>query len=689
MKTIRNILFLLLLPIFVLAQDFKVELHGTVTDDAVQLLWSCTGWAKEIGGFNIKRRILKPNTNWELLNAQPIEPALSLNKDWTRQGLTTEQTELVKNAIKTLQAGNPIEYTTTEFLDLLLNTNGLQSGDRLRMKRDFEQALIFGFGYIDNTYQKKQDYEYAVFQVNRNGKEQKKPLALYNTANLKDQKIDISFNHIGQKNQLEWELNKDKLNDIPFGFNIYRKEGKEFKLLVSNPLDRVGEDEKVIRYTFRDDDSDLNKNYTYAIAPVTMFQTEGEKTIKKYDPKKHKPFTAPQIDSIRAIEKVGILLKWNAKDDRIKSISIERKDKVEGDFKTVEKTNTKTTEWTDKKLETPLNTYTYRLKFVQKNDQIGYSEERSIFYMGLKEPPKPRGFKGTIVQKAGQPNVRLTWQVKAAIDKLTKGYILFSDELQKGNLLQLTNIGMIEKTTHDYPIATQGGREYTFKVVPISVYDEQGEGAEITVYVEAKKMPYINDFKIALQPDNSVKLTWTYPELREVKGFQVFVNDRKLVGHDKAKRKKREYLLEDLPPANNRSYAIEMRAVGNGKFSDKTIKRFVQLKANVEKTLKAPKGLEATVFKEKKQQKVKITWKKVNLEKAKLKGYKIAADYNEKGFIATIPNSGTIEGNEFEFVLNKKIFKKRETITFRLSGISTKGKEGAYSEIIVDLKKKK
>ena len=202
MQQFKYILILTFLPILALGQDFSVQLNGTKNDGKVQLLWSCKGWSKEIGGFNIKRKEVKSGGNWQKLHNQPIQPAITMNKDWSNQGLNASQTEETKKLLQQMLEANPVEYTASEFLDFLTEIGGFGAVDRLNMKSNFKQALILGFGFIDNTIEKKTDYEYAIFQVNRNGQEKNEPLAIYSTLNAQGQEIEITFNHIGQNIQL-------------------------------------------------------------------------------------------------------------------------------------------------------------------------------------------------------------------------------------------------------------------------------------------------------------------------------------------------------------------------------------------------------------------------------------------------------------------------------------------------------
>ncbi len=155
----------------------EVELTGNVLPDRVELMWLIKGWPEKVDGFLIKRRH-RDAFEWRQLSPVPIYPELNRNKNWAMLGLNDEQINacLVLWDDKTSVAKRDSRMTNEQLLKRL-RVYGVSIGDRLAMRADYRNALLFSFGYIDNN--PEPDCEYALFGVDAKGRESREPLAVF------------------------------------------------------------------------------------------------------------------------------------------------------------------------------------------------------------------------------------------------------------------------------------------------------------------------------------------------------------------------------------------------------------------------------------------------------------------------------------------------------------------------------
>jgi hypothetical protein len=296
---------------------------------------------------------------------------------------------------------------------------------------------------------------------------------------------------------------------------------------------------------------------------------------------------------------------------------------------------------------------------------------------------------GNIITQKGQRSARLEWETISERDSLTKGYYLYVDFFKEGELLRINKTGLVKRKTVDYLIDFYGGRAYTFKIVPVSIYGIVGKGKSIQIFIGTSTMPKIRTVNTILQPDNSILIKWEYPELTEVKGFQIFINGKKQIGHDKIKKKKREWLIENLPKANDNRIEVQVRAVGDKRFSEMSRSRIIKLNSKVNVEIAAPKKLKSEVKETDKGFIVILKWKEVDLEKQGIKGYYIYGDLEEEGVVKRLAENSFVTSNTVEFFVSKKVFKKRKQLEFKIIPIDKNRKTGLSTTIVVETKVKK
>src|SRR5690606_11579854 len=118
-----------------------------------KLYWEIFEWPEELMGFNVKRKEGEQGV-WQQLNTEVISPQVG-ERNWKNVGLNEDQEAHIRKTLTAYFAsGSMKSVTSMEMLSRFRQVGGPQAGDRLRMKEEFEIALILGFGFIDNAYSK-------------------------------------------------------------------------------------------------------------------------------------------------------------------------------------------------------------------------------------------------------------------------------------------------------------------------------------------------------------------------------------------------------------------------------------------------------------------------------------------------------------------------------------------------------
>ena len=672
-----------------------IKLHGMVENKMVKLYWETHDWPEDLYGFNIKR-IEEGTDEWVKLNKEVISPQFNENNYWSNQGMNNEQTAYIKEKFEEyIDLGKVQLVKNEQFLKLLKNAGGLKSGDRIRMKNDFDLAFIAGFGFIDNIDIKDKKYTYGIFYVQDGGKEKAEPEATFSIINTDKLQIDQTFEKAKKGINISWTMSSKEVRDLGmFGFNIYRsKKGiKSLEILNKRPLGSVKTENDTLVWNYQDNQADNSKDYIYAIAPVNMFQKEIKRFVKKYNSKKFQILEIPSIDTLHLVNDIQVLVKWRKKFTkkelkRIKELKVERTESNKLLFKPISNILAGDSyQFIDSIKKEYGKIYVYRLVVVDKNNKKWYSKTKSMLFLGEPKPPKPANARAEFKMIGETPNIVLSWDSKLKNDSLTKGYIISTDELKQGVFLRLASLSIITKNNYTYQLNTNGGREFQFKIIPVSIDGVHGPVAVVKYQVPLINVPSVTDFIVSLTDNSKIKLKWNFPDNTPVKGFNIKMNGKIIATYQDVDSTYREWTITNSEFEKEGVNGFVIQSVGEFSISDSP-RKTLYLKNRAQKmAVLKPENLNATIIKEKNEVNVLLKWNKINFEKEDILGFVLYVDDKEEGILMKQAALPLIKQNEYLFKIKDT---GRKRFTFGIAAMNKERIVGYYTKIEVDLSKKK
>lgn len=666
------------------------DINASAGKDRVEIIWTTSEWPRDLKGFNIKKREIGQIT-WTKLNSAPICPEISLNKNWSNQGLNAMQEEEMKKKLSNyLKEGKLSESSSENLLLLFRQTGGMKSGDRIRLKKDFDMALMVGFGYIDNNYKSGQNFEYGLFSVQLNGAESAEPIDLYK---LSDAEFDvtITFQRPDRGVILMVSAEKEAIGKTGlWGFAVYKQQGREVKLVNTINYASFHEKNGLLEWTFPDTVADNTRNQTYIIAPVNSLQKEMQRITKIYEASLYEPIPAPEIINVSLVNGIDIKVTWTVvlskkQAERITKVVLERLDPSDKEFESVSTNLTiDSTEYIDKGLKLINRVYTYRLALVDSNGKLWYSQQSSINYQGRALPRKPANLRASI-EKEGMANyIVLTWDKIASSDTVTYGYVIYTDEQEKG-ALSLESMPTIRTNTYRHKVYGAEGRDYSFRVVPVNKELFEGPYAEITVFLGNSRLPDVRNVTLETLPDKSVRITWDYPPLEGLLGFKVLMNGQPIGEGDTLRTDQKSFIVTHPVGEENEIAVFQVLAISKSGVGKSPERSMLISERTTEKSIPAPTGLKVKQVREKGKQYAELTWEKIDQKEFPIKGYVLFADIVKEGDVRRQMDVGLIRENMYRYELTDK---KRQKYTFRIGVMGQNGAVASFSEVTLDKSKK-
>ncbi len=687
MKLIINILIIFFSVDTCLGQ--WISLEGSTSLDQTKLYIETRDWPQNLEGFNIKKRSLEGS--WKQLNSTPIAPQIDIDRDWTNLGLTDQQAERVRATLtEYLQEGQLQPISAQDMVTKLKAVGGLGSGDRLRLKEDFQLTLIIGFGFIDNTYEANVDEEYGVFFVTANGEEKGDVLAVYHPQSV-DMDIDIHFLRKSGGIQLRWQLDSaDVAVAGIFSFDIYRGQDSSSLSKIRN-VSVVPVDKKDAQnlYQFTDANVDAGDDHFYAVSVVNKFQEEIARGLKRYQAALYESMTIPNIDTIITVNDVHNRLFWQgswdrSEKDRVEEIVIERSVATLIDFHEIGATSRDSVAFTDSTEMEYGTRYLYRLNVRGQEVDYGSSETFNYLYLGSPQAKTPAFGDATFEMVDGEPHILLTWQKKDDADSATVGYLLYSDEVRPDTFLQLASVGTILTNSYRLRIGKNVGRTYRFRIQPINDLGERAPYLELSVDVGALRLPPPGDFSFKVADGAALQLDWSFPEQYKIRGFNIYMNgviiaDTSQVGPDT-----RTWRISKPAITESGSVSVQVEALGEWTSSLSREKSLYLPRFRNAALVPPPDNLEATLKKEKKLRFAEVKWEVPDTGDKRVIGYQLWIDEDEEGSL--IKQQQLLRENILTYQLPDL---KRDAYTFRVAAVNEDRKQGPPAEVTLALKKKK
>ena len=388
MKTAMTFLALCLLFYAAPAQKTpeNYTLYGAGEGREVRLLFPPEKWEEDLAGFVIKRR--EGAAPWQVLHVGTIRPYIAKDKPLVNVVRHPEYLAYItKKRDQKIEEGSLNEVSPEVFLKSIKEEQ-MYAGVKVFLARDFDLAVLAGFGLIDGSIEKDRVYTYGLFPVfGERPEEAPASTYLYDPEKPEDYSLKntvSSATRQGKTLKLHWEVDVREYEDkiALNGFNIYRSigEGKEEKLNEHPVWMKKKEGKGQIFFDDALPKDSLKRVYT--LRPVTVFNTEAPGSKLEYKPvASNEGPPAPPIlktSSVGEDYDRGVRLSWEYSEggpDETSHLYVERRadlsvpwQKVSGDF------SSETTYWDDPTGLVAGAIYHYRLTVVLQNDALLWSK---------------------------------------------------------------------------------------------------------------------------------------------------------------------------------------------------------------------------------------------------------------------------------------------------------------------------
>ena len=491
--------------------------------------------------------------------------------------------------------------------------------------------------------------------------------------------------------ELTWGMAQEQSDALSLvGFQIYRRPNDndaEWVALTSQPYSTGDIREGKMYYTFNDRKANLKLEYEYGVAPVNMFQRECALSTGVYIPEVPAEAIAVEIASIEQTADREVELTWVVPEeyfDAYESFTVLRVDSITSDYVAVSSPLPSAMNvYVDNGFEptTEKHQYYYKLLATTRSGDTMYSKVRSMFLKPLPQPVE--GLAGEVFLKDEVPHVRLRWD--AADDGLTTAYYLASDR-RFGKMLKDGSLGKI--TANEVEVSLKGnpgGRLIHFQIVPLTKAGDEGEAAELAVYLPLLKFPDISDFDSETRYNmNVAMLRWDYPSFEDLKGFRLYMNDQLIADESEIQSDVRGWVVNDYQAREGKSTAaFTLEAIGQYATSRKKVSYFSGDKGR-DYSIPPVRMFTATQLQSESgvyENRVKLRWKLPEDEVlSKLIGFRIYSDMDkESGDFSSNPaRSHSIDTTEFIVELPEG---DRRDFQFRLVPMTLNKEKGQYKDI--------
>ncbi|MBI5914841.1 MAG: hypothetical protein HY842_05650 [Bacteroidetes bacterium] len=559
----------------------------------LRLLWIPKTWQPDWTGFRIKVRIISGDqpTEWSPINRVTIFPELSRSKDLTNVESDPAALARLKGKLeKWLSTGQAKETKRADYLQKLASGPDAVKGLYIPIALDYDFALVNGFGMVVRRWGASEEnemddtFEYGLFAVNKQGEEQLVGTFTWEEGSITSIRLDMDLQvvptHLKTQLEVRWEFDyQTYLSQNLNGFNLYRRSGTgSFEKLNETPIWATTEG-NTSQLSFFDKNVQPNTAYTYAVAPLSLFGTEGQRQEVLFDPSKLPGKVEPPV--LRAFEqaagKSGIQFEWDfsgASQKFIRDFVLQRRENVEAAYADVSSQMPATTRAATDTPPWQGEYFLYRLRVLDDFGLNLFSNELLIFYDPQVPPPPPTGLRGEFEKEGDRQFIRLTWDPKSPGDLLTAGYLLHSNFPPDERLLLEGNIPTITGNSYRYEVFSTGSAAYQFAVSAVSARKaESGLSNVARVVTPSQKIPNANIWPFSVS-GNRITLNWEYDAPPDLAGFRVFQDGRQVAGEAQLPAAAKQWVSPQL--AFSTTYSFELQAVTTtGVESRKSIARTV------------------------------------------------------------------------------------------------------------------
>ncbi len=580
-------------------QNNAYHLYGEGNKNTVKLLWYADVWQDKLEGFIVKRRIITEGkqSKWVDLSKSLIYPEISLSKDYDNILSDKESIAQLKETLNNYTTKDKKSFfslklfSKKEFYNQVKNDPNTLQNLRLAFGLDYNIALLSGFALIDKNMPFDEVYEYGLFTV-INGKTSEEPVQSFiwtygEKLNLSIP-IEITTRATDKKTKIEvvWNVDVKEYNKLNLnGFNVYRQKGDgAFEKLNKSPVWIGTEKEKAELYYY-DMTAEEGKLYTYAVAPINLFGSEGQRISAIFDPvKAYHKYVLPNLKEFKTMISPGVppevVVNWEFKKEEepfLKGFIVERADKNYVFKKISEVLPVATRSFSDIGPKDVMGYYAYRVTVITDDPSfVGWSNEVLFVYNPIIKPPVPKNLTGKFISEKGHQYISLAWDGKSMEDTLTLGYHIYANFPPSEKLLMEASIPLIKDNQYRYEVYNSIGAKYKFQVSAQSKYKYESEPCKvIEVFSPTRVMPFPNLWPIKVD-SNRVVLEWRYENIPDLKGFQVYQNKKLIVTEKTLTKDARKWVSP--PMEYGKEYTFEIAAVSEyGLISGMSFERKIRI----------------------------------------------------------------------------------------------------------------
>lgn len=568
-------------------QGKSIRFIGENIRSQVKLVWIVEQWNPNWKAFKVaKRRPLNLNARWEPVTADWVYPAIDPNRNFRNQiDNETEATRLKAKLNSWITSGKVKQTTTADFVNKLVESQDAVKGLNISFGLDVDMAFIQGFGIIDQN-EGFNEWEYGLFAQTKEVSDPTEPVKTINTKQMAngpivmDLKISASGPSKFANTRVKWSLNYAQY--LAFGvngFNVYRLEAKKPIKLNKSPI-WVYATTETAEGSIVDPQSVASEKAVYAVAPVSLFGTEGKLITFEYKPPRFPDSVKmPKINVQGKSLSKSIPLSWQflkADESQITGFYLQRSTDKDSWRTVTPLLPPDLRQYEDKKINNrESNTYYYRMLVMTDKDTVGSSAIIGVYHEAVIIPPVPKGLSGQVSREGSRYVVNLSWDQASPQDEDTEDYMLYANSPPSKEILLLGNVSPVNGNKFRYEVFNTMGDEYLFRISARGKTKMESKLSDtLKVYVPGNYVlsPSLLPVKV---DSNQVTITWKHDYRRDLKGFQIFVNGNAIATKEILNAKLSSFSTK-LEYGN--AYIIEMIAVNRfGQKSDRSFKRIVSI----------------------------------------------------------------------------------------------------------------
>ena len=523
--------FILLLSLGLNAQAQDTwKLLGQHNGTDVHLIWTRSSYPMDVQGIVVKRRVT--GGAWQQLTKKPIALGVSASKDLSNISTNAAHVTAIKNKM----AEKPQEFSidSIKLRSILAGTGGLESF-MFALAKDYDLTLLTGLGYEETNVAavKGTKVEYGIFPV-INGAAAATPAATWSCVMGQPTAFDLKASSVVKakkaKHQVKvtWTLNSQKIvaSNIVYAFHIYRTiDGKRSRLTNIPALANVADPMCKIPYV--DTLTNMAAKVVYELSPITIFGWELPGYIATYDPAQFPvEFTPVLLSQYKEGDK-PMLFNIQIPAAVVPFVDSIRLEEFSGASEYYKRRlyagAAKEAIITFDTARVYPKKYTFRIVvFLRTDEEPVYSADVDVQYSPDMRYEAVSDISGQFISEGANRFIRLKWKAVPG----AAGYHLYTQDAATGKMIWEASYDVIKATQFDFPILISTSKSYTFSISAVNSkgLNESPLKNITTVVTPSKYLLRVWFAESVTQQDSLVKLTWTYQEPGDIKGYRIYEN---------------------------------------------------------------------------------------------------------------------------------------------------------------------